>query len=149
MRGDLDFLSIMRWHFPVFISTFFLALFAMATTLFMLLQRYRPDRSELAEYLVAGSCGVSLYLCFANLMVVRGRPWGVWPIVVAMFACILTALLHWGQRGIPGSLSFVCLLLALLALLMLNSKRHREFRNVMVEVRWQRAAWRKKHKSKS
>ncbi|MCQ9427292.1 hypothetical protein NRB16_27640 [Pseudomonas sp. LJDD11] len=82
MRADLDFLSIMRWHFPVFIVTFFLA----------------------------------------------------------MFACILMVLLRWGERRVPGSWSVIGLLLPLLALLMLNSKRHREFRKVMVEVRWQRAA---------
>ncbi|MCO8171378.1 hypothetical protein NJC40_26790 [Pseudomonas sp. 21LCFQ02] len=146
MRGDLDFLSIMRWHFPVFICTFFLALFAMAATQFMLLQQYPPAQEDLAEYLMGASGGVSLYLCLANLIVVRGRPWGVWPIVVAMLACILTVLLHWGERRVPGSLSVIGLLLPLLALLMLNSKRHREFRKVMVEVRWKRAAWRKKHK---
>lgn len=148
MRNDLDFLSIMRWHFPVFIITFFLALFAMATTLLMLLERYSPEPEYLAKYLVGGSGGISVYLCLANLIVVRGRPWGIWPIVLAMFACILMVLLHWGERRVPGSLSVIGLLLPLLALLMLNSKRHREFREVMVEVRWQRVAWRKKHRKK-
>lgn len=144
MREGFDFLSIMRRHFAVFMAAIYLELFAMAMTLFMLLQRYPPSLDDFAEYLVAGSACVSMYLCVTNLLVIRGRPWAVWPNVLAMFACILLVLVHWGQRLIPAPVSFLGLLLPLLALLILNTQRYRTMLETMVQVRWRRAALRKK-----
>ncbi|GAB7533753.1 hypothetical protein PS3A_61700 [Pseudomonas sp. 3A(2025)] len=148
MRDAMDFMTILRRHFPVFIGAFFLALFALSATLIMLLELYPPTLSDYGKYMVIANLGLSVYLCSANFLVIRGRPWGIWPVVVAMVACILVVGVHWGQRGVPLFMYVAGLLLPLLTLLMLNSKRHREMREAMVQVRLQRQALRHKARRK-
>lgn len=145
MKQGLDFLSILRRHFPVFIAAFFLALFSMAISQIVLLEVYPPSLDDYGIYMMLGSCGISLYLCATNLLVVRGRPWAVWLIVAAMVVCMLVIITHWGRRA-PDLLYSIGLLLSLSTLLTLNSKRYRAMLAAMVEVRGQRAAWRKRFK---
>lgn len=144
----MDFMTILRRHFPVFIGAFFLALFALSATLIMLLELYPPTLSDYGKYIVIANLGLSVYLCSANFLVIRGRPWGVWPIVVAMVACILVVGFNWGHRGVPFFMYVAGLLLPLLTLLVLNSKRHRAMREAMVQVRGQRQALRDKARRK-
>nr|WP_298164345.1 hypothetical protein [uncultured Pseudomonas sp.] len=141
MNQGLDFLTILRRHFPVFICAFFLALFSLAISQILLLEVYPPSLEDYGIHMMLGSTGISLYLCAANLLVIRGRPWAVWLIVAAMAACILVIIAHWGRRA-PDLLYFIGLLLSLSTLLTLNSKRYRTMLTAMVEVRGQRAAWR-------
>lgn len=145
MNQGLDFLSILRRHFPVFIAAFFLALFSLAIGHILLLEVYPPSLGDYGNYMMLGSGGISLYLCTANLLVIRGRPWAVWLIVAAMVLCILVVVGHWGKRA-PDLLYSIGLLLPLSTLLTLNSKRYRAMLAAMVEVREQRAAWRKRYK---
>lgn len=145
MKQGLDFLSILRRHFPVFIAAFFLALFSMAISQIVLLEVYPPSLDDYGIYIMLGSCGISLYLCAANLLVIRGRPWAVWLIVAAMVVCMLVIITHWGRRA-PDLLYSIGLLLSLSTLLTLNSKRYRAMVAAMVAVRGQRAAWRKRFK---
>lgn len=145
MNQGLDFLTILRRHFPIFICAFFLALFSMAVSQILLLEVYPPSLEDYGIYMMLGSCGISLYLCAANLLVIRGRPWAVWLIVVAMAACILIIIGHWGRRA-PDLLYSIGLLLSLGTLLTLNSKRYRTMLTAMVEVRGQRAAWRDRYR---
>ncbi|MGN0923525.1 membrane protein [Ectopseudomonas mendocina] len=145
MKQGLDFLSILRRHFPVFIAAFFLALFSMAISQIVLLEVYPPSLDDYGIYMMLGSCGISLYLCATNLLVIRGRPWAVWLIVAAMVVCMLVIITHWGRRA-PDLLYSIGLLLSLSTLLTLNSKRYRAMLAAMVEVRGQRAAWRKRFK---
>ncbi|MDU9408942.1 hypothetical protein RTH74_15165 [Pseudomonas sp. zfem001] len=145
MKQGLDFLSILHRHFPVFIAAFFLALFSLAVSQILLLEVYPPSLDDYGIYMMLGSCGISLYLCGANLLVIRGRPWAVWLIVAAMVVCILVVVGHWGRRA-PDLLYSIGLLLSLATLLTLNSKRYRAMLSAMVEVRGQRAAWRKREK---
>ena len=147
MKQGLDFLSILRRHFPVFIAAFFLALFSLAISQILLLEVYPPSLEDYGIYMMLGSCGISLYLCAANLLVIRGRPWAVWLIVAAMAACILVVVGHWGRR-VPDLLYSIGLLLPLATLLTLNSKRYRTMLTAMVEVRGQRAAWREGEKKR-
>lgn len=144
----MDFMTILRRHFPVFIGAFFLALFALSATLIMLLELYPPTLSDYGKYMVIANLGLSVYLCSANFLIIRGRPWGVWPIVVAMVACILVVGFNWGHRGVPLFMYVAGLLLPLLTLLVLNSKRHRAMREAMVQVRGQRQALRHKTRRK-
>lgn len=141
----LDFLTILRRHFPVFIAAFFLALFSLAVSQILLLEVYPPSLDDYGIYMMLGSCGISLYLCGANLLVIRGRPWAVWLIVAAMVVCMLLVIGHWGRRA-PYLLYSIGLLLPLSTLLTLNSKRYRAMLMAMVEVRGQRAAWRQRFK---
>lgn len=145
MKQGLDFLSILRRHFPVFIAAFFLALFSMAISQIVLLEVYPPSLDDYGIYIMLGSCGISLYLCATNLLVIRGRPWAVWLIVAAMVVCMLVIITHWGRRA-PDLLYSIGLLLSLSTLLTLNSKRYRAMVAAMVAVRGQRAAWRKRFK---
>ncbi|AEB56036.1 hypothetical protein [Ectopseudomonas mendocina] len=145
MKQGLDFLSILRRHFPVFIAAFFLALFSMAISQIVLLEVYPPSLDDYGIYMMLGSCGISLYLCATNLLVIRGRPWAVWLVVAAMVVCMLVIITHWGRRA-PDLLYSIGLLLSLSTLLTLNSKRYRAMLAAMVEVRGQRAAWRKRFK---
>lgn len=147
MKQGLDFLSILRRHFPVFIAAFFLALFSLAISQILLLEVYPPSLDDYGIYMMLGSCGMSLYLCAANLLVIRGRPWAVWLIVAAMVVCILVVVGHWGRRA-PDLLYSIGLLLPLATLLTLNSKRYRTMLTAMVEVRGQRAAWREGEKKR-
>lgn len=144
----MDFMTILRRHFPVFIGAFFLALFSLSATLIMLLELYPPARADYGKYMVIANLGLSVYLCSANFLVIRGRPWGVWPVVVAMVACILVVGFNWGHRGVPFFMYVAGLLLPLLTLLVLNSKRHRAMREAMVQVRGQRQALRDKARRK-
>jgi hypothetical protein len=145
VKQGLDFLSILRRHFPVFIAAFFLALFSMAISQIVLLEVYPPSLDDYGIYMMLGSCGISLYLCATNLLVIRGRPWAVWLVVAAMVVCMLVIITHWGRRA-PDLLYSIGLLLSLSTLLTLNSKRYRAMLAAMVEVRGQRAAWRKRFK---
>lgn len=145
MNQGLDFLTILRRHFPIFICAFFLALFSMAVSQILLLEVYPPSLEDYGIYMMLGSCGISLYLCAANLLVIRGRPWAVWLIVAAVAACILIIIGHWGRRA-PDLLYSIGLLLSLGTLLTLNSKRYRTMLTAMVEVRGQRAAWRDRYR---
>ena len=145
MNQGLDFLTILRRHFPIFICAFFLALFSLAISQILLLEIYPPSLDDYGIYMMLGSMGISLYLCGANLLVIRGRPWAVWLIVAAMVACVLVVIGHWGRRA-PDLLYSIGLLLPLATLLTLNSKRYRTMLAAMVEVRGQRAAWRKREK---
>ena len=145
MKQGLDFLTILRRHFPIFIGAFYLALFALAISLYLLLELYPPARADYSASMVLVNLGMSIYLCAVNFLVIRGRPWAVWLIVAAMVACILVVVGHWGRRA-PDLLYSIGLLLPLATLLTLNSKRYRTMLTAMVEVRGQRAAWRKRYK---
>jgi len=145
VNQGLDFLTILRRHFSIFICAFFLALFSMAVSQILLLEVYPPSLEDYGIYMMLGSCGISLYLCAANLLVIRGRPWAVWLIVAAMATCILVVVGHWGRRA-PDLLYSIGLLLPLATLLTLNSKRYRNMLTAMVEVRGQRAAWRERYR---
>lgn len=145
MSQELDFLTILRRHFPIFISAFYLALFALAISLYLLLELYLPAQADFGFYMVMTNIGMSIYLCLANFLVIRGRPWAIWLIVAAMVVCILVVIGHWGRRA-PDLLYSIGLLLSLASLLTLNSKRYRAMLSAMVEVRGQRAAWRKREK---
>lgn len=147
MKPDLDFLTILRRHFPIFIGAFYLALFALAISLYLLLELYPPARADYGTYIVQTNLGMSVYLCSANFLVIRGRPWAPWLIVAAMAACILVLVGTWG-RGAPDLLYSIGLLLSLATLMALNSKRYRAMQTAMVEVRAQRTAWRQHHRKR-
>ncbi|MGG2398334.1 hypothetical protein ACJRW5_15485 [Pseudomonas sp. SH1-B] len=145
MKQGPDFLTILRRHFLIFIGAFYLALFALAVSMILLLEVYPPAPDEYGIYMMSASAGIAVYLCAANFLIVRGRPWAVWVIVAGMAACMLVVLTHWGRRA--ADLMYVIgLLLPLVTLLTLNSKRYRAMLDAMVEVRSQRAAWRERHR---
>ncbi len=145
MKQGPDFLTILRQHFLIFISAFYLALFALAINMILLLEVYPPSQQQYGVYMMSCSAGIAIYLCMANLLIIRGRPWAVWLVVTAMVACMLVALGHWGRRA-PDVMYSIGLILPLATLLTLNSKRYRAMLGAMVEVRGQRIAWRQRNR---
>ncbi len=72
---------------------------------------------------------------------IRGRSWGVRAIVVFYLVCLFIVLPTYGYR--PHPVAYVTgLLFPLLGLLLLNSKRHREMRQKLLELRNERIATR-------
>ena len=145
MNQGLDFLTILRQHFLIFISAFYLALFTLAISMILLLEVYPPSQQQYGVYMMSSSAGIAIYLCMANLLIIRGRPWAVWLIVAAIVVCILVVVGHWGRRA-PDLLYSIGLLLSLATLLTLNSKRYRTMLGAMVEVRGQRIARRQRNR---
>ncbi|MCO8164743.1 hypothetical protein NRB16_27635 [Pseudomonas sp. LJDD11] len=147
MNHETGFFTILRVHLPIFAAAFFMALFAMSLATMIVLQQHVSDPEQNIQYYFQAIVVLSVYLCSANLLVVRGRPWGVWLVVALMLACILTVVLGSGYR-VPRIMYFLGLFFPLVALLLLNTRRHRAMREVMVKVRAERAAIRNKRKKR-
>lgn len=147
MNHETGFFTIVRVHLPMFFAAFLMALFAMSLATMIVLQQHVSDPEQDILYYFQAMFVLCVYLCSANLLVVRGRPWGVWLVVALMLVCILTVLLGSGYR-VPRAMFFLGLFCPLVALLLLNTRRHRAMREVMVKVRAERAAIRKKRKKR-
>jgi hypothetical protein len=125
-------------YFPTFISAFFLALFSLGCTISLVGSTFFRGHPLTARYTLVAALAISLVLCFATFMMIRGRTWAVWIIVTLLIVSLLTVLPTYSYR--PHMLSYTTgILFPLLGLLMLNSKRHREMRIALVEVRRMRA----------
>lgn len=138
--GLRDFLAR---FFPTFICAFFLALFSLSCTISLVGSTYFRGHSLEARYTLIAVIAMTVLLCFANFMMIRGRTWSVWIIAALLIISLLTVLPTYGYR--PHMLSYTTgILFPLLGLLMLNSKRHREMREELVKIREQRTQARTK-----
>lgn len=92
-----------------------------------------------AKYSFLGGIALTLVVVHCNFMIARGRPQWVWPLAVLLGLCFLGVLpaIRDQQHPLIYSLS---LLFPLLGLLLLNSKRHREMRQRLLEIRHLRQA---------
>jgi hypothetical protein len=100
-----------------------------------------------AKYSFFGGIALTLIVVHCNFMVARGRPQWVRPLVVLLALCFLGVLPTIAYEVQP-LIYAVTLLFPLLALLLLNSKRHREMRQKLLEVRHLRQALIAKHKAR-
>ncbi|KAF2405825.1 hypothetical protein ACMSI6_04190 [Pseudomonas antarctica] len=92
---------------------------------------YALPIGESLRYSFFSTVGSALIIAHCNLMLVRGYPAWIWIPVVIMFLCLLGVLPTIEYR--PHKVFYVLgILFPLLALLLLNSKRHREARNEWV-----------------
>ncbi|WP_339491648.1 hypothetical protein [Pseudomonas rhizophila] len=136
----MDDLSLPRFlarYFPTFICAFFLACFAVSASISLVSSTYFRGDPERAKYSFLVALILSLLLALSHFVMIRGRSWGVRAIVVFYLACLFTVLPTYGYK--PHPFAYVTgLLFPLLGLLLLNSKRHREMRSKLVEVRRQR-----------
>nr|WP_154742455.1 hypothetical protein [Pseudomonas karstica] len=100
-----------------------------------------------AKYSFLGGIALTVVIVHCNFMIARGRPQWVWPLVVLLGLCFLGVLPTIEYR--PHKLIYgLSAFLPLLALLLLNSKRHREMRAKLLEIRHLRQAAIAKHKSR-
>lgn len=146
----MDDLSLPRFlsrYFPTFIGGIFAALFSLACAIPLVAAFYFAGASlgEQATWSVVGGAAVTLVVVHCNFMVVRGRPQWVWGLVVVLVVCLLSVLPTLENR--PHKVIYaLAVLFPLLGLLLLNSKRHREMRSVLVTIRQQREELPQLHK---
>ncbi|SCW86292.1 hypothetical protein [Pseudomonas sp. NFACC05-1] len=129
--------AFLAHYFPTFIGAFFLACFAVSASISLASSTYFRGDPERAKYSFLIALVLSLLLALSHFFMIRGRSWGVRVIVVFYLGCLFTVLPTYGYE--PHPVVYVAgLLFPLLGLLLLNSKRHREMRSKLVEVRRQR-----------
>ncbi|RON15226.1 hypothetical protein [Pseudomonas frederiksbergensis] len=136
---DLSLPRFLAHYFPTFIGGIFAALFSLACAIPLMAAFYFAGASvgEQATWSVVGGAAVTLVVVHCNFMVVRGRPQWVWGLVGVLVLCLLGVLPTIVDR--PHKVIYVlAVLFPLSGLLLLNSKRHREMRTQLVEIRRQR-----------
>ncbi|MBD0705742.1 MULTISPECIES: hypothetical protein [unclassified Pseudomonas] len=131
--------AFLAHYFPTFICAFFLACFAVSASISLVSSTYFRGDPERAKYSFLVALILSLLLALSHFVMIRGRSWGVRAIVVFYLACLFTVLPTYGYK--PHPFAYVTgLLFPLLGLLLLNSKRHREMRQKLLELREERMA---------
>lgn len=127
------FARFMARYFPIFllgISTSILSV-ALAVTLWVDSHwRNHPDNPLYAALVIGG---LVMLLCLGHIAMIRGlrAMWGVLPVPVVALLMALSLI----GSGLNPVLLVVALVLPLLAMLVLNSKRHREMRQQLVALR--------------
>jgi len=148
----MDDLSLPRFlarYFPTFIGGIFAALFSLGCAIPLAAAFYFAGASlgERATWSVLGGSAVTMVVVHCNFMVVRGRPQWVWGLVGVLVLCLLGVLPTIEDR--PHRVIYtLAVLFPLLGLLLLNSKRHREMRSKLVDIRHQREALQKALKAR-
>ncbi|MBW4792030.1 hypothetical protein [Pseudomonas tolaasii] len=138
MPGIRHFLS---QYFPVFMGAIFAAVFTLVLAVPLVFDSYFPHLplADNAKYSFLGGLALAWVVVHCNFMIARGRPHWVWPLATLLGLCVLAVLPTIAYRP-PVLLYGLSLLLPLLALLLLNSRRHREMRQKLLEVRHLREA---------
>ncbi|SPO69263.1 membrane protein of unknown function [Pseudomonas sp. JV241A] len=94
-----DVPGFLRRYFPTFICAFLLACFSCALTAVVVVDGHFASVTEQANYTVVLVMIASLVLCIGNMLVVRGRPWGVWVVVALLVANLLALFVSYGPRS--------------------------------------------------
>ncbi|VVP44818.1 hypothetical protein PS858_05026 [Pseudomonas fluorescens] len=136
-------------YFPVFMGAIFASIFTLVFAVSLFFESYFRNLplADNAKYSFFGGIALTLIVVHCNFMVARGRPQWVRPLVVLLALCFLGVLPTIAYEVQP-LIYAVTLLFPLLALLLLNSKRHREMRQKLLEVRHLRQALIAKHKAR-
>lgn len=139
MIGGGSLRSFLARYFPVFMGTVLLGCFCASILLSLAGTTYwrALEPSLRADYVGLGTLVLVVVLVLGNLMIVRGRAWAVWWVAGYFLACLAATLPMIVYRPHQGVYLFA-VLLPLLGLLLLNSKRHREMRSKLVEIRHER-----------
>ncbi|KAA6169609.1 hypothetical protein F3K50_20700 [Pseudomonas marginalis] len=144
-QGSLK--AFLAQYFPAFICAFFLACFSLSVAISLASSTFFRSDPERARYSFLAAVFLGLLLAFSHFVMIRGREWGAWAIAAFYVVCFLVVLPTYSYR--PHMAAYVIgLLFPLLGLLLFNSKRHREMRQKLVELRQLRKAAIAKHKSR-
>lgn len=141
---DLNLSRFLARYFPTFMGGIFAALFSLGCAIPLVTASYFAEASidQQATWSVLGGAAVTLVVVHCNFMMVRGRPLWVWGVVAVLALCLLVVLPTIGSH--PHKVIYVlAVMFPLLGLLVLNSKRHREMRSRLVEIRHRREILRK------
>ena len=136
-------------YFPVFMGTIFMAIFSGSASVSMAGVTYLRglDPALKANYSVGAILVLVAVLVFGNVMIARGYP-GATRLVTGYLVCCLLFVLPMTQYGINTLVYGSAVLFPLLGLLLLNSKRHREMRQKLLEVRRLKDAVIARHKAR-
>lgn len=136
-------------YFPVFMGAIFACIFTLVFAVPAFFDSYAPNLSmaDNAKYSFLVGIALTLVIVHCNFMIARGRPQWAQPLVVLLGLCFLGVVPTLNDQ--PNRLMYaLSLLLPLLGLLLLNSKRHREMRQKLLEVRQLRDAMIAERKSR-
>ncbi|ULT70214.1 MULTISPECIES: hypothetical protein [unclassified Pseudomonas] len=126
-------------YFPIFMLTVLLGCFSASLLLSLCGTTYwrgmAPAQRD--DYLLLGLLLLIPLLVLSNLLIVRGVAWAVWLLAGYFLACLLLVVPMIQYRPHQGVYLFA-MLVPLLGLLLLNSRRHREMRERLLEIRHQR-----------
>ncbi|MCM2464147.1 hypothetical protein HGO40_27410 [Pseudomonas sp. CG7] len=139
MNGQPSVRGFLIQYFPVFMGAIFASGFALVFAVPLFFESYFQDLSlaDNVKWSFFGGVALTLVIVHCNFMIARGRPVWMWPMVGVLGLCFFGVLPTIAYR--PDRLIYsLSLLFPLLALLLLNSRRHREMRGKLVEVRRQR-----------
>lgn len=137
MNYTHDLQAFLARYFPTFICTFFLAVFSISSAIALVSSAWFREHPNGANYTLIAALSLTVVLCFATFMMIRGRTWAVWIIVALFLTSLFVVLPTYGFRTHLFIYS-LGVLFPLLGLLMLNSKRHREMRKALVGIRQER-----------
>ncbi|MCS4248131.1 hypothetical protein [Pseudomonas sp. BIGb0164] len=138
-----------RQYFLTFMGSVFAACFSLALAVALAFITYFRDAPLAQVGLKIMSVGALLILLtvHSNFMILRGRPSWVW-VMVGIYAGCLLFVFPMVQYQPQKALFGLALLFPLLGLLTLNSKRHREMRKKLVEIRHLRQALNTRHNAR-
>lgn len=125
------FLNFMKRYFPTFIAAIFVAKISCLLALFALLDSFfvNAPLADEAKFFAVCTVICTGVLVHSNFMVIR--------LAICRTFCGLSVVPTIGYR--PNRFVYAAgILFPLLGLLLLNSKRHREIRTQLVEIRRQR-----------
>lgn len=139
MEQDLTIRSFLAHYFLTFMGVIFAGCFAASATVSLAASTYfravPVDVRATASWVATVVIG--MVIMHSNYLIVRGRPWCAW-VMVAVFAVCLLTVLPTIQYEPHKFIYAEGLFWPLLGVLLLNSKRHREMRSRLVEIRHQR-----------
>lgn len=128
-------------YFPVFMGTIFMAIFSGSAAVSTAGVTYLRDTDPALKFGCSGAAVLMLVavLVFGNVMIARGYPWATKLVAGYLGACLLFVL-PMIQYDLHTLVYGSAVLFPLLGLLLLNSKRHREMRQKLLEIRHLRQA---------
>lgn len=130
--------------YPSFISVILLACFAIGSSVSSMDDSF-PDTRAIEEGHIAIMLATAMVLCLivvvSHVLLVKGRSWAVWPVVVVFLICLVMSLRSYSP-DLPTWVNVSTIMFPLLGLLLLNSRRHREMRQHLLFLRHQRESLR-------
>lgn len=149
MSSQPSIRQFLSQYFPVFMGAIFASIFSLVFAVPLFFDSYFGTLSmaDNVKWSFWGGITLTLVVVHCNFMIARGRPFWVWPLVGVSGLCFLCVLPTIEYR--PDSLIYsLSLFFPLVAVLLLNSRRHREMRQKLMEVRYLREAAIAKHKAR-
>ena len=134
MMKPAQFQTFMLRYFPTCLLGFFICLLSAALSATLWIDSHWRNHPDNPLFTMMSSAVLVLLLCSGHFAMVRGFTWAAWVVLPVPTVALLMALSLLGS-GVNAVLLAILLALPLLALLVLNSQRHREMRRRLVELR--------------